>query len=168
MILVSVGTQLPFDRLVRAMDAWAADHPQQTVFAQIGASDYQPQHLQATASLSPTAFAQRLEEAQLVVAHAGMGTIIGALELAKPIIVMPRRADLGEHRNNHQLATAAKLQEAGMVRVAEDAEQLAATLDAWQDHGETDEHESQTTALAASASPQLLQAVSDFIHTGRI
>ncbi len=37
-----------------------------------------------------------------------MGSILTALELEKPIIIFPRRAALGEHRNEHQLATAKK------------------------------------------------------------
>jgi len=35
-ILVTVGSMLPFDRLIEAMDKWAADHPGHSLFAQIG------------------------------------------------------------------------------------------------------------------------------------
>ena len=44
MIFVTVGTQLPFDRLVRAVDAWAAEHPQVDVFGQIGPASFRPKH----------------------------------------------------------------------------------------------------------------------------
>ena len=44
---------------------------------------------------------------QVVIAHDEMGSIITALEMGKPIVVMPRRAELGEHRNDHQVAAAA-------------------------------------------------------------
>ena len=47
-----------------------------------------------------------------------MGSIITALELGKRIIVMPRRADLGEHRSDHQVATAKRFAEQGRIEVA--------------------------------------------------
>lgn len=50
-------------------------------------------------------FDKLCHDARLIVAHAGMGTIISAMTKGKPIIVFPRIAALGEHRNEHQLAT---------------------------------------------------------------
>ena len=59
-----------------------------------------------------------------------MGTILTALELGTPIVVMPRRAALGEHRNDHQLATARRFAEQGSIGVAFDEAELHAALDA--------------------------------------
>jgi len=36
MIFVTVGAQMAFDRLIRAVDAWAGVHPAVSVFGQIG------------------------------------------------------------------------------------------------------------------------------------
>jgi UDP-N-acetylglucosamine transferase subunit ALG13 len=58
-----------------------------------------------------------------------MGTILSALELGKPLLIMPRRVELGEHRNDHQLATAHRLADLGRVNVAFDETELAAKLD---------------------------------------
>ena len=58
-----------------------------------------------------------------------MGTILTALEIGKPLLVMPRRASLGEHRNEHQLATAHRFAEVGRVRVAFDEAALPLALD---------------------------------------
>ena len=49
-----------------------------------------------------------MDAAAAIVAHAGMGTILTALETGKRLLVMPRRAALGEHRNDHQLATVSR------------------------------------------------------------
>ena len=49
-----------------------------------------------------------------------MGSILTALQYRKPIIIMPRRAALGEHRNDHQLATAKWLGNKSGIFVAED------------------------------------------------
>ena len=106
MIFVTVGTQLPFDRLVAAVDRWAAAHPGRRVLAQVGPSALRPAHIEYQAFLSPAECRERMLAADAIVAHAGMGTILGALEMGRPLLVMPRRAALGEHRNDHQLATA--------------------------------------------------------------
>ena len=49
-----------------------------------------------------------------------MGTIITALELGKPILVVPRLGKLGETRNDHQVATAKRLAEDELVLAAYD------------------------------------------------
>jgi UDP-N-acetylglucosamine transferase subunit ALG13 len=51
-----------------------------------------------------------------------MGTIISAVEYGKRVIVMPRRASYGEHRNDHQLATVRLAHLNGLEVVHSDAE----------------------------------------------
>lgn len=129
MIFVTVGAQMPFDRLVRAVDGWAAEAGVEVV-AQVGDSAYRPRHLRATPWLGPDAFRAELGRAEAVIGHAGMGTILSALELGKPLLVMPRRAALGETRNDHQVATAKRFAERGWLRVAESEADLPAQADA--------------------------------------
>ena len=129
MIFATVGTQLPFDRLVRALDQWAAHNPKEEIFAQIGQSEYIPENIEWARTLSADLFRSKLEQCHLVVAHAGMGTIISAAELGKSVMVLPRRADLGEHRNDHQLATADQLRHFNGLEVADDCGRLMQLLD---------------------------------------
>ncbi len=129
MIFLTVGAQMPFDRLVRAVDAWAARAGNGSIFAQIGRGGYRPAHLRHVEFLEPRAFRNAFNAATAIVAHAGMGTIINALELGKPILVMPRRGDLAETRNDHQLATARRFRELGLVEVAFDETELPDRLD---------------------------------------
>jgi UDP-N-acetylglucosamine transferase subunit ALG13 len=128
-IFVSVGTQLAFDRLIAAVDAWAAVSPDREVFAQIGPSRLRPRHIDHAEFISPQECIDRMMAAEGVVAHAGVGTILTALELGKPLLVMPRRADLGEHRNDHQVATARRFAELGKVSVAFDEVDVPVKLD---------------------------------------
>ena len=129
-ILVTVGTELPFDRLVRAVDDWAgAEERGPDVFAQIGHTSYVPQHVGWTPMLEGPPFRRLFDHADLIVAHAGMGTILAALGSNRPLIVLPRRADLGEHRNDHQLATVVRLTERGLVDAARDEVELVDWLD---------------------------------------
>jgi UDP-N-acetylglucosamine transferase subunit ALG13 len=127
-IFVTVGGQLPFDRLVRAVDQWAKEQGRDDVFAQIGASDSPPEHIRWARFLSPPEFKEKAREADVIIAHAGMGSILTALELGKPIVVMPRRANLGEHRNDHQSATVKHLHGGVDVAVASDEQELAGFL----------------------------------------
>ena len=128
MIFVTVGHQMPFDRLIRAMDEWAASCSRSDVFAQIGRSDYQPRIIRAQRFLAPGEFDQRMDDATAVVAHAGTGTIIAALERGKPLLVLPRLSKFGETRNDHQVPTAKHFADAGYVLAAGDERELPCRL----------------------------------------
>jgi exopolysaccharide biosynthesis glucuronosyltransferase PssE len=156
MIFVTVGVQLPFDRLVRAVDAWAGERMRADVFAQIGPSQYRPQHIEFRAFVQPPEFRRLVEGADAVVAHAGMGSIITALELAKPLIVMPRRAELGEHRNDHQLSTARHMLAQNVISVAKDEIELMHQLDQIKEVGAA-------RPIPAYASGELIETISSFL-----
>lgn len=127
MILVTTGTQLPFDRLIVAVDE-VAPSLNEPVFAQIGASDYKPRNLEWTARLRPSQFDDKVRDASLVVSHAGIGTILRAKKYGKPIILFPRQVAYGEQRNDHQLATCAQLAGEPGIYIAMDQASLAELL----------------------------------------
>lgn len=127
MIFVTVGEQLPFDRLIRTVDEWAGASGKE-VFAQIGQSDWKPKYIAYKYFLSPQEFEEKFLAAEVIIAHAGMGTIITALELGKPILVLPRQASLGEHRNNHQFSTANRFLALNYISVALDEAELKKKL----------------------------------------
>ena len=129
MIFVTVGSVLPFDRLIRAVDEWAASRNRSDVFAQVGRSRYRPRKIAYTSLLVPWEFRRRVVEADLVVAHAGVGTILTALELEKPLLVMPRRAALREHTSDHQVEMAKRFGLECQVSVAYDEAALMQKLD---------------------------------------
>jgi UDP-N-acetylglucosamine transferase subunit ALG13 len=127
-IFVTVGTQLAFDRLVSAVDRWAGAAGRTDVFAQIGPSELSPAHVRASRFVEPDEFARVASEARAIVAHAGMGSILTALQLGRPIVIMPRLARLKEHRNDHQLATCARFRGTPGVYVADNEDALAGHL----------------------------------------
>ncbi|MCZ2498221.1 hypothetical protein GN316_15760 [Xylophilus sp. Kf1] len=127
-IFVTVGTQLPFDRLIHAVDGWSTTHATE-VFAQIADSEKPPRHIAWSRFLSPQDTRRHMEDADIIVAHAGMGSILTALSMGKRIIVMPRQAALHEHRNDHQMASAHKLQTTSGLTVAADDQALFHALD---------------------------------------
>lgn len=158
MIFVTVGTQLPFDRLISAVSDWAVRNPSQKVVAQTGAGRADFPGILCQPTLDQTAFRATLEAAEIVIAHAGMGSILMAAEAGKPIIIMPRRADIGEHRNDHQSDTAAEMAALSNVHVVKDAAQLGQTLTTL-----LQQAPASAAVLSSSAQPQLLAALRDFI-----
>ncbi|MBN1442358.1 MAG: glucuronosyltransferase [Planctomycetes bacterium] len=157
MILVTVGSHMAFDRLVRTVDEWARERSRDDLFAQIGPGEFTPRHMEWSRFLDPAELAERMAQATLIIAHAGMGTIISALELGKPILVLPRREDLLETRSDHQFATARQLQAQGRVHAAFDEKDLRSMLD----RAEPFTAPARITALA---SEDLISTVRDFIE----
>ncbi|WP_343224838.1 glycosyltransferase [Pelagicoccus sp. SDUM812005] len=129
-IFVTVGSDVPFDRLIIAIDDWAAKTRKPIeIFAQIGNSDYQPKRFEYCKFLSPAEFKDRLENCDLVAAHTGMGSILSALRAQKPILTLPRHGALGETRNDHQIATAKHLLDLGIIDVASTTDELQEMLE---------------------------------------
>jgi UDP-N-acetylglucosamine transferase subunit ALG13 len=129
LIFVTVGTQLPFERLVQAMDAWAGNHPGEEIVMQTGETTYQPRHCIFKPYTRPDEWEDCFSRAALVVSHAGMGTILKSLDRGKPLILMPRLAALGEHRNDHQVATAARFDGFSNIYIVNEASELVTALD---------------------------------------
>lgn len=127
MIFVTVGTQLPFDRMVSMMDDLAG-RLSLDVFAQTADPDARYENIQHAPFLTPDEYDDILARATILAGHAGIGTILTAKRVEKPVIMMARKASLGEHRNEHQLATVRYLKGHAGVYVAEDAQQLEALL----------------------------------------
>lgn len=161
MIFVTVGAQMPFERLINAVDDWARSAERHDVEAQIGPSSSPPQHITWTRFLDPDDFRARVNKATVIVGHAGMGTILTALQHGKPLLIMPRHGDLRETRNDHQIATALRFSARPGIHVAMNVIDLASQL-------------AQIDTLAAGepisrqASPELLVALRAFVSTGRL
>lgn len=128
MIFATIGSSLPFDRLIRAVDELAPLWPERPFFAQLGAGAYQPSNMRHARILSATEFMERVRSAELIIAHAGMGSLITALEVGKPIVIMPRRLAHGEINTDHQIATAKRWVGKPGVHVAMDEAELGEAM----------------------------------------
>lgn len=157
MIFVTIGTQLPFDRLVMAMDAWAEQHRDVKIVAQIGPKARIPKFMQSVEFVPPSQVTGLMNEAELIVSHAGMGSVLTALRYQRPIVIMPRKADLGEHRNDHQMATARWLQNRPGVTVCWEEADLAKVLD-------NRNRSSAIPQLSEFADGILIERLRDYIH----
>jgi beta-1,4-N-acetylglucosaminyltransferase len=129
MIFLTVGTQFPFDRLVKAVDQAAGTNGfDDKIIAQVGDSSYRPGNFKAARSVEKAVFDQLFTEADSIISHAGMGTITMALDQRKPLLVMPRMKKYGEVVNDHQIDIAKKFEQLGYLLVAYNAEDVPAKM----------------------------------------
>jgi UDP-N-acetylglucosamine transferase subunit ALG13 len=127
-IFVSVGSMLPFDRLVMAADDWAKANPDEPVFIQIGEGEYEPRHAPWVRIMPHGEYMQRIRDCDLFVAHVGMGSILQGLEIRKQMLLLPRLAAQREHTTDHQLHTAARFRETPGLMIVDDVATLQAQM----------------------------------------
>lgn len=127
MIFLTLGTQLAFDRLVKAVDEVAADLDE-NIIGQIGNASYQPKNFKPLKFMEQLEFNEHFNEARVVIGHAGIGTILSAMRGNKPLIMMARKASLREHRNDHQRATVEQFGSLPGIYVVETADDIKEVL----------------------------------------
>jgi len=126
LIFVIVGSQkFPFERLIREMDRLVEKGiVQDEVVAQIGVSAYEPQHMKWQRFMDKEDFDHHIENCDLLVTHAGEGSIMTGLLKKRKVIAVPRFEKLGEHVSDHQLEIARALEKQNCIINVEDISQL--------------------------------------------
>ena len=126
MILVTIGTnEQPFDRLIRAATTLGGDEP---LLVQHGSSRVPHGRGEWVDFLSFDELADRARQARVVVCHAGVGSIMLARRCGHRPVVVPRRHQLGEAVDDHQLFLARRLAQSGIVTLVEDVADLPAAI----------------------------------------
>lgn len=130
-ILVSVGTQFSFDRMTAMVDRWLEMNQSMSnrVLMQVGPGGLLPRNAYGVESLTPDQYHKAASTCDLLVCHAGIGSILTAAEMELPIVIVPRRYELGEHRNDHQLSTAREFSQRKGIYVAETEAALHQLMD---------------------------------------
>lgn len=129
MIFCSVGTQAPFDRLLGYLSEWSRAHPSIKIVAQVGNQEKQQGPITLYKTIEEPYFSQNFNDSKIVVSHAGMGNIIRSLELGKPIVIVPRDSECGEHINNHQFDTVEKFSAFPSIFIAYDQDDFFSAID---------------------------------------
>jgi UDP-N-acetylglucosamine transferase subunit ALG13 len=130
LILVATGThEQGFDRLIRAMDSLVKQGLLQDVIIQTGSSSYEPQWCTWRRIYEFDEFETLLNKADLIITHGGAGSIAGALERGKPLIIVPRRKKYHEHTNDHQLELASALEKNRRAIVVHEVEELLGAIE---------------------------------------
>lgn len=129
-VFVTVGNaHVPFDRLTRMVDE-ARRRAGVAIegVCQLGTSTFCPEGLRPERMLGRLQFEDEIRRAELVVCHAGVGTLSTCLRLGKRPVAIARRASLGECVNEHQMDIVDELARSGRIAAVEDAGQLASLL----------------------------------------
>jgi UDP-N-acetylglucosamine transferase subunit ALG13 len=122
LMFATVGATLPFDRLVRVVDKAKADGLiPENVILQTGIDGAVPESPDVVHSetLPFDNILDILRRADLVVCHGGTGSLITALREGCRVIAVPRRYDLGEHYDDHQVEVTRAFEARGLLSVAE-------------------------------------------------
>lgn len=127
MILVIVGLMYGFENLVREMDE-IAGRIEEKVVMQIGKTSYEPKNAKYFSFVSKEEIDELHKSARVVVCHAGVGSILTALEHEKPVIAVPRRKKYGESVDDHQLEIAKELDMEEKIKVIYDVRELERAL----------------------------------------
>ena len=72
-------------------------------------------------------FSEYVQSAELLIIHAGAGSMIHACQAGKVPVVMPRRACFAEHIDDHQVELVAAFEQSGLVVRIDDEEDLSDT-----------------------------------------
>ncbi|MCD8019195.1 MAG: beta(1,3)galactosyltransferase EpsH [Clostridiales bacterium] len=126
MIFITVGSQkFQFNRLLKTVDELVANGTiSDTVFAQIGYSNYVPQHYKYKRFLNQDEFSDMQRKAKIIITHGGTGSIMGAVKKGKKVIAVPRLVKYGEHVDNHQLQLVSQFTNSNLICSCENIEQL--------------------------------------------
>lgn len=126
MILVTLGTQdKPFTRLLDALVRLkTVHHFEDEIVVQTGFTPYASDVLSIKDYYSQIELDQLRRKAELIITHAGVGSILDCLKLNKKVIGVARLEKYGEHANDHQYELLDAFSEASYILRCDDLDGL--------------------------------------------
>ena len=94
------------------------------VVAQIGVSEYEPRFMKWHRFLDKETFDNYIQSCDVLVTHAGEGSIMTGLLMKRKVVAVPRYEKLGEHVSDHQLEIARALEKQNNIINVEDTADL--------------------------------------------
>lgn len=104
MVLVILGTQdKEFPRLLEAVDREIKKgNIKDKVVVQAGQTKYESDNMEILDLVSAPEFDKLIDEADIIITHGGVGSILNGIKKGKKIIAAARLAKYKEHHNDHQ------------------------------------------------------------------
>lgn len=137
MIFVSLGTQdKPFNRIIDyviSLKENLKELQSEKIIIQLGQtkllkSDNERiknlENITIYDMLKPEKMKDIIKDSDIIITHAGVGTIMECLEMDKEIIVVPRKVENLEHVNNHQEEIAFEMEKKGFLTKVDKYEEL--------------------------------------------
>lgn len=127
-ILVSIGSmsEKKFTRLFKIIDELCEEGvlDGSLITAQVGFDNYTSKYYKCFDMIPDEDFKQIIDDVDLIISHAGTGTVTSCIKKQKKVIVFPRMAEYDEHYDNHQLELADLFTKQGYVLQAKTKEEL--------------------------------------------
>lgn len=117
MIFVSLGTQaMDFSRCLKMLDEMIEYHDiREEVVVQLGNSKYESSHFKVLPFLPEEEYRSYIEQASVIISHAGSGALFNSLSKGKCVIAVARLKKYHEMINDHQTELTRKLSEEGYI-----------------------------------------------------
>ncbi|MBQ9011207.1 MAG: exopolysaccharide biosynthesis protein [Bacilli bacterium] len=130
MILVTLGTQdKSFSRLLDAVQKQINDGViKEEVIVQAGYTKYKSDNMKIFDYIPIDKFDELISNCDLLITHAGVGSIVTAIKKSKKVIAAARLAKYQEHTNDHQLQIAQSFDDAGYIIHLKDFDKLGDIL----------------------------------------
>lgn len=128
MIFVTVGTHNKgFERLIKKMDEIAGEIDEEVVI-QTGFTEFEPVNAKWFKFKDIDDINEYYKNANIIVAHAGAGTLLDSLFFKKSVVAVPRRKKYGEHIDDQQLELTDVLEKSGKVLAVYDIKTLDSAI----------------------------------------
>lgn len=130
MILVLLGTQNnSFHRLLEEIQKNIDDgNIKEKVVVQAGYTKFESKDMTIYNQLPKEQLQELIKEADLIITHGGVGSIISSITNGKKVIAVPRLQKYKEHVNDHQLDIINSFNESGYIIGIHGVEELKEAL----------------------------------------
>ena len=116
LIFVTVGTQIPFDRLLKSVEKQIElGNIKEKVIVQAGVTNFKSDKMEIVSFIPMDEFKKIIEDAKIIICHGGVGTITDGLKNNKVIIACPRLERFNEAKNDHQKQIVENFGNAGFI-----------------------------------------------------
>jgi UDP-N-acetylglucosamine transferase subunit ALG13 len=122
----SYGFRAAVERLVAVLPSVLSADAE--VLWQVGATDVDGLGIRARERVAALEMRAAIQEADLVIAHAGIGSALTVLDAGKCPVLLPRRHSRAEHVDDHQLLIASELASRDLAVTADASEVTAVDL----------------------------------------
>lgn len=131
MIFVTLGTQdKSFSRLLDAIEKQIKNGTiKEKVIVQAGYTDYISENMEILKMIPMEEFDKYIKECDLLITHAGVGSIMTGLSNNKKVIAAARLKEYNEHTNNHQIQIATEFSKEGYIIYLDNFDNLDKALE---------------------------------------
>ena len=158
MILVLLGTQNnDFHRLLDEIERLISKQViKDEVIVQAGYTKYETDKMKIMDLIPREELSKYQEEANIIITHGGVGSIISSIEKAKKVIAVPRLHKYQEHVNDHQKDIVESFDKKGYIIGIKDVSELENAIQKLKDFNPVKYEKN---------NEKMLKLISDFIDT---